>query len=62
MLRVGRVELGMGCYWCAEKLFARQPGVVAACVGFAGGDAGDPNEVVQVEYDPCQVHHSRNHV
>lgn len=31
------VMFGMGCYWGAERLFWRQPGVYSTQVGFSGG-------------------------
>jgi peptide-methionine (S)-S-oxide reductase len=58
---------GMGCFWGAERLFWRIPGVHATAVGYAGGYTPNPSyeevcsgrtghaEVVLVVYDPAQV-------
>lgn len=58
---------GMGCFWGAERLFWRTPGVVLTAVGYAGGETPNPTyrevcsgqtghaEVVKVIYDPTRV-------
>jgi len=58
---------GMGCFWGAEKMFWKIPGVISTAVGYAGGTTPNPTyqevcseytghaEVVQVVYDPARV-------
>jgi peptide-methionine (S)-S-oxide reductase len=57
----------MGCFWGAEKMFWKIPGVISTSVGYAGGITPNPTyeevcsgytghtEVVQVVYDPARV-------
>ena len=35
-----RAEFGMGCFWGAERIFWRAPGVYTTAVGYAGGFSG----------------------
>lgn len=65
----GNVEaqFGMGCFWGAERLFWKIPGVVSTSVGYAGGYTPNPSyeevcsgrtghtEIVRVFFDPAQV-------
>ena len=65
--RVVRLVLGMGCFWGAERIFWRHPGVVSTAVGYAGGYTPHPTyqevcsgltghtEVVQVYFDSQQT-------
>ncbi|HSL07593.1 MAG TPA: peptide-methionine (S)-S-oxide reductase MsrA [Pseudonocardiaceae bacterium] len=58
---------GMGCFWGAERIFWRTPGVYSTAVGYAGGHTPNPSyeevcsgrtghtEAVLVVFDPAQV-------
>ena len=58
---------GMGCFWGAERVFWKTPGVFSTAVGYAAGVTPDPDyaqvctgltghaEVVRVVFDPTRV-------
>jgi peptide-methionine (S)-S-oxide reductase len=62
---------GGGCFWCAEAIFERLPGVVSATSGFAGGHTANPTyeqvctgdtghaEVTQVVFDPAKISYEK---
>lgn len=61
----GSIVFGGGCFWCAEAIFRRLPGVVKVTSGYAGGKTANPTyeevctgktghaEVVKIEYAPA---------
>ena len=58
---------GMGCFWGAERVFWKTPGVFSTAVGYAAGVTPDPDyervcsgltghaEVVRAVFDPARV-------
>ena len=62
-----KMVVGMGCFWGAERLFWKIPGVYSTAVGYAGGETRNPTyeevcsgftnhaEVVLVVFDPKRV-------
>src|SRR2546430_8794079 len=62
-----QVVVGMGCFWGAERVFWRAPGVYTTAVGYAGGDTQNPTheegcsgrprhtEAGRVRFDPQET-------
>jgi peptide-methionine (S)-S-oxide reductase len=60
-----RIVVGMGCFWGAERVFWRAPGIYTTAVGYAGGFTPNPTyrevcsgltghaEVVLAVFDPA---------
>jgi peptide-methionine (S)-S-oxide reductase len=60
-----KIVVGMGCFWGAERMFWRAPGVYTTAAGYAGGDTPNPTyqevcsgatghaEVVLAVFDPA---------
>jgi peptide-methionine (S)-S-oxide reductase len=54
MIEVEQATFGAGCFWGAEAVFRKLPGVIDTRVGFATGTGPDAAriEVVQVDFSP----------
>jgi peptide-methionine (S)-S-oxide reductase len=62
---------GGGCFWCAEAVFQRIPGVLKVTSGFAGGKTENPSyeevctgdtghaEVIQLRFDPALISYDK---
>jgi len=62
--KIETATFGGGCFWCAEAIFQRIPGVKTVTSGYAGGTVPNPTyeqvhtgttghaEVIQITYDP----------
>lgn len=53
-------NLASGCFWGAQELLRKRPGVISTRVGYSGGDTpnatyrnhGDHAEAVEIQFDP----------
>jgi peptide-methionine (S)-S-oxide reductase len=67
MGRTERAILAGGCFWGAQDLLRKQPGVISSRVGYSGGDVpnatyrnhGTHAEAVEVIFDPDQISYRR---
>ena len=62
---------GGGCFWCAEAVFQRIPGVKSVVSGFAGGTTANPSyeevctgatghaEVIQIKFVPSAISYEK---
>ena len=58
-----RAILAGGCFWGAQELLRRRPGVISTRVGYSGGDTpnatyrnhGDHAEAVEIVFDPSVI-------
>jgi len=62
--KIETATFGGGCFWCAEAIYQRIPGVKTVASGYAGGTVPKPTyeevhtgttghaEVIQITYDP----------
>ena len=62
-MKLNKLVLGGGCFWCVEAVFSNVKGVVSAISGYTGGARPNPSyenictgvtghaEIVDIEYD-----------
>jgi peptide-methionine (S)-S-oxide reductase len=58
-----RAILAGGCFWGAQQLLRRRPGVISSRVGYSGGDVANATyrnheghaEAVEIIFDPAQI-------
>ncbi len=63
MATTERAILAGGCFWGAQDLLRRQPGVISTRVGYSGGDVpnatyrnhGTHAEAVEIVFDPAKI-------
>lgn len=62
-----RAILAGGCFWGAQDLIRRQPGIISTRVGYSGGEVdnatyrnhGNHAEAVEIVFDPAQTSYRR---
>ena len=67
MARTERAILAGGCFWGAQDLIRKQPGVISSRVGYSGGDVpnatyrnhGTQAEAEEVIFDPDKISYRR---
>ena len=69
--QIQTATFGGGCFWCAEAVFQRIPGVKSVVSGFAGGTTDNPSyeevctgvtghaEVIQLKFDPAVISYEK---
>ena len=63
MARTERAILAGGCFWGAQDLLRKQPGIISSRVGYSGGDVpnatyrnhGTHAEAVEIVFDPDRI-------
>ena len=63
MAKTERAILAGGCFWGAQDLIRKQPGVISSRVGYSGGDVpnatyrnhGTHAEAVEIVFDPDKI-------
>jgi peptide-methionine (S)-S-oxide reductase len=58
-----RAILAGGCFWGAQELLRKRPGILSSRVGYSGGDTpnatyrnhGDHAEAVEIDFDPTTI-------
>src|SRR3954464_9158738 len=63
MATTERAVLAGGCFWGAQDLIRRQPGVISTRVGYSGGDVanatyrnhGTHAEAIEIVFDPAHL-------
>lgn len=60
-MNIERAILAGGCFWGAQQLLRRRPGILSSRVGYSGGNTpnatyrhhGDHAEAVEIDFDPA---------
>ena len=62
-----RAILAGGCFWGAQQLLRRRPGIISSRVGYSGGDTPNATyrnheghaEAIEIVFDPAQITYRR---